>query len=975
MKYKKKINNFISWTAALVILLLTVTPVISAMAEEEIVSQETLASMYEDYYSIEPVDSQILSYSSYWDKYSGACRPMNEIYVKGSDITAVSGDISVGSIGSEGDVRDNVMIWSSSEGEVSFEADVEENGLYSLNIVYFPIESNSSSIELSMKIDEETPFDSASRINLNRVWVNERDIYTDSRENQIRPPQIQYGMWQSCWLGDSDGLFSQPLIFYFEKGRHEISFTSEKACLAIESVTLGNPAEPPEYSEYSAGADVFLTPSALFRIEGESASYKSDATLYPTYDNTDCGVSPSDPIKVVYNTIGGGNWKKSLQSVTWTIPKEKIPADGWYKLGIKARQNEMRGFFSNRRIYIDDEVVCKELEQVKFRYDNDWQLVSPSTSEGENVYIYLTADSDHTIKMEAIPGEIGDSMRKLDETVSELNTYYRQILMITGPNPDKYTDYYVHEKIPGLVDDLDNTSARLKEIQSDIEELSGSSGSEAAAIERMTVILDKCVEKPLKIPDYLPQIKDNIASISAWMRDYRDQPLEVDYIEFASWDRNFSQVESGVMDSLEFGIRAFFGSFFEDYTTLSDVTDEEAIEVWVSLGRDQALVVKEMTENEFIPKTNIPVAVNLVSGGVTEAALAGKGPDIALFLGEEYPVNLAARGLLVDLREFSDYDMTAENFGQSAMVPYTYNNSVYGLPISRSWPMMFYRTDILTELGFTSPPETWDDLIDMLPELQRNYMSVGLVLPDNNISPATETGHTFAMMLLQKGINYYNEAQTATLFDTVQAVDSFEMWTDFYTKYSFNQSYDDFSRFRTGEYPIVISDYTFFNQLITASPEIKGLWDFVQVPGTLREDGTVSHAANSNGSGAVIFKQVKNKENAWEYIKWFTGTEAQVRFASQIEGLLGTLGRFETANIEALKQLSWSPSELDRLMDQQEELEEIPIIPASYGVTRNIMNAFREVVNEAENPRDTLMWYNRDINEEIARKRKNMGLS
>ena len=61
-------------------------------------------------------------------------------------------------------------------------------------------------------------------------------------------------------------------------------------------------------------------------------------------------------------------------------------------------------------------------------------------------------------------------------------------------------------------------------------------------------------------------------------------------------------------------------------------------------------------------------------------------------------------------------------------------------------------------------------------------------------------------------------------------------------------------------------------------------------------------------------------------------------------------------------------------MDQQEELEEIPIIPASYGVTRNIMNAFREVVNEAENPRDTLMWYNRDINEEIARKRKNMGL-
>ena len=39
------------------------------------------------------------------------------------------------------------------------------------------------------------------------------------------------------------------------------------------------------------------------------------------------------------------------------------------------------------------------------------------------------------------------------------------------------------------------------------------------------------------------------------------------------------------------------------------------------------------------------------------------------------------------------------------------------------------------------------------------------------------------------------------------------------------------------------------------------------------------------------------------------------------------------------------------------------------------MNAFRETVNELENPRDTLIWYNRDINDEITRKRKNLGLS
>ena len=209
---------------------------------------------------------------------------------------------------------------------------------------------------------------------------------------------------------------------------------------------------------------------------------------------------------------------------------------------------------------------------------------------------------------------------------------------------------------------------------------------------------------------------------------------------------------------------------------------------------------------------------------------------------------------------------------------------------------------------------------------------------------------------------------------SIEAVQAFEKWTDFYTKYSFVQTYDAFSRFRTGEYPIVIANYTFFNQLAVASPEIKGLWDFCQVPGTLREDGTVSHAANSTGSGAVIFKKVSNKENAWKFIKWFTSTDAQVKYGNNIESILGTMGRYATANEEALQQLSWTTSEVNLLLDQLNSQVEIPIIPASYGVTRNVMNAFRAVVNDYDNARDTLFWYNKDINDEITRKLEDLGL-
>lgn len=931
------------------------------------------------------------TYSDYYDMYAGENRPDQEIMIPGTSYSDWSydegDDVSVGSYGAEysQENKDDVLIWNAAEGTITYEIEVPETGIYCMEASYLPIPSNMANIEFGILIDGESPYDTASRATLNKVYMNDGEIQVDSRGNQVRPAQKQVGMWMTTPLQDVDGLFNDPLIFYLEEGSHELALDIAKGYFALEYLRFYNPQDLPSYEEYKSSVDssvtVENTPSTLIRIEGEAAIYKSDSTLYPTSDNSSYLASPSSPSKTVYNTIGSGNWTKAMQTITWEIPAEELTNDGWYKIGMKARQATMRGLYSNRRIYVDGEVLCEELNQVKYYYDTDWQVVSPTDANGEDIYVYLQGGQDHTITMEVMPGEIGESMRVLDAAVLDINTYYRKILMITGPSPDKYTDYYVHEKIPELLDEFKRLSADLKQIKADIETMAGSEGSEAASLERMYLVLDNCVEEPLKIPDYQSQIKDNITALSAWMYDYRGQPLEMDYLEIASADQEFSSVKENFFKSMGFSWNRFYSSFFEDYTNLSDETDEEAINVWVSLGRDQAQVVKALVDNEFSQQYDANISVNLVVGGVVEATLAGKGPDVALFLGGEFPVNLAARGLLVDMKEeYDDYDEVAARFQEHATVPYQYDGGVYGVPLTQSWAMMFYRKDILTELGFDAPPETWDDVIDMLPALQRNYMYMGLVLPvvsgtNATISAATESGHTFATFMLQSGMNYYNEEQTMTNFDSIEAVQAFEKWTDLYTKYGFEQSYDGFSRFRTGEYPLVISDYSFYNQLTVASPEIKGLWGFTQIPGTVQEDGSVSHAVNSTSSGAVIFNKCKDKQGAWDFVKWFTSTEVQVEYGTQIEGLLGQLGRYTTANTEALQQLAWSKSEQAILLEAQSELEEIPIIPASYAVTRNIMNAFRETVNNSENPRDTLLWYNRDINTEITRKRENLGLS
>ena len=919
------------------------------------------------------------SYTNYVKKYADAARPDQTVEVLGKDYDPASvtdAQITVTTVDGENDV----MQWANQEGSVSWTVNITETGVYNIKMIYEALESNTNDVEFSLLIDGESPYATASRITLSKRWINESEIKQDSRQNDIRPGQISTPCWQETPLEDIDGLFNEPLEFYMEAGEHTITFESEKAEFAVKSFTFYQYEAPAAYTAPS-DSDLTQAQGQKITLEGETAAYKSSRTLYPTSDKSSyltSSANGSSPTKTRYNTIGSGSWTQSTQTVTWEFNVDKA---GYYKIGIRGRQDQMRGMYSNRRLYVNGEVPCLEANQIKFYYDTDWSITTPKSENGDDLYFYLQAGTN-TISLEAVPGEIGEIMGNLDELVYNINSYYRQIRQITGPDPDEYNNYMIDTAIPSIVPDFKEYAKTLRDKKAEIEKLSGSGGTEAETLEKMAIVLDKCIKKPDLIPEMMSQIKDNITSVSSFVNQYREQPLEVDMIEVATSDQDFTSCDKSFFGSLGFGFKGFIGSFFEDYNALSD-EDESAMECWVMLGRDNAEALQQLISSEYNPTAKTKINLKLVQGGIVEATFAGKGPDLALFMGGDFPIQLAARGVLTDLTTFSDFDEVKTRFADDATVLYQYNGGTYGLPCDQTFPMLFYRSDILSEYGIDPATDlnTWDGLLNCLPTLQRNYLEVGLILPvmtstggTTQVSAITEPGNTFAMLLLQQGLNYYNEEQTKTTFDTQEAVNAFDTWTKFYTTYSFQQTYDAFTRFRTGDMPVVIQNYTFYNQLSVAAPEIKGCWGFQPVPGTVQEDGTINHAANSNGSGAIIFTKAADQEGAWDFIKWFTSTDAQVKYGNNIESILGTMGRYATANEEALQQLSWTTSEVNLLLDQLNSQVEIPIIPASYGVTRNVMNAFRAVVNDYDNARDTLFWYNKDINDEITRKLEDLGL-
>src|SRR5690606_41188825 len=125
-------------------------------------------------------------------------------------------------------------------------------------------------------------------------------------------------------------------------------------------------------------------------------------------------------------------------------------------------------------------------------------------------------------------------------------------------------------------------------------------------------------------------------------------------------------------------------------------------------------------------------------------------------VGEDIPINYAMRNAAADLTQFDDFEEVTKRFRESGLVPYRYNDGVYALSEQQTFPMLFYRKDILEELGLT-PPETWQDVYNMISVLQKPNMEFYLPLESGATNIPMVPNATFAMLLYQKGAEFYRD--------------------------------------------------------------------------------------------------------------------------------------------------------------------------------------------------------------------------
>ena len=873
-------------------------------------------------------------------------------------------------------------------------------GLYQIKLEYDVDDTRTRDVECALLLDGKLPYEEARDLTLSRMWRNDGKIEQDANNNDIKPAQVTVPFEERGYLTktlkDSAGYYSEGLLFNFD-GAKELTFVSLRESVKLHAITLVCPQPMISYAEYAKahpdnGNNAAKT---LPVIQGEDCDYKNDATLTPQEDRSSPMTAPREGSKIRLNYIGGNNWSTAGQEVVWSFTPEET---GLYELRMRCRQIYSSDLYSARTLRINGEIPFAEAADIHFTHNNGWIIYTVSAGE-EACKFYFEAGKKYELSLTVTLGDLGPTLERLENSVAKLNDIYRELIMVMSSTPDTDRDYELEKLIPDVLEGMKEQAGELDEIAESIKAISGSSGSSLSAITKTSIQLNEFYEEPNTIASQLKYYKDNIASLSEVMTAAQARPLDIDYISIASPADDTPKADGTFFQKIWYQAQLFVASFVEDYNSLAGTGGESSttLTVWTTLGRDQASIINELIRSNYTPNSKetsgsqIGVDLQVVPvDALMPSVAAGNGPDVLLNATAKLPVEYAMRGASANLREVVPADELQEVLErftdyEQAIVPFTFNDGdgdgLYALPDQFLYTMMFYRTDVLKELEIEPPtmenPWTWDDLIDILPTLQSNNMSVLMETGDKTGADVEQYGiNTYAIFLYQYGGAFYTDDRTASAMNSENAVEAFEYWTNFYTSYGLPTNFDMLSRFRTGESPILLTDFPFYNNLSVSAPELKGLWQMTLVPGTMQDDGTMNKTTKGGGTAVILMDAAENKMAGWDFMKWWTSTPTQSTYAQNLESLLGTAARYATANKEAFNSLAWSKTELEVLNEESQYAATIPETPGSYYTPRHINNAFRAVCikENKEDAREAILKYAQIITDEIYDKRTEFGL-
>ena len=342
-------------------------------------------------------------------------------------------------------------------------------------------------------------------------------------------------------------------------------------------------------------------------------------------------------------------------------------------------------------------------------------------------------------------------------------------------------------------------------------------------------------------------------------------------------------------------------------------------------------------------------------------AFAGQStPDICQ-LGNTWIPEFQAIGAVLELDSLIAHSdiVNKDAFFEGIWNTNVIGKKVFGIPWYVDTRLLFYRSDILAQAGFSQPPQTWNEWLevsrkirDLSTNQQQKYAvffslilndwqvpvilikeNEGRLLRDNNCygafdEPATVEALRFYLSFFEDGFAIKNMTEIANIYQA----------------------------FSNGLFSMMITGPWNINAIRKRAPGLDGRWSTAPMP--------CKQSCNSIAGGAslVIFKNSPHQEAAWKFIEFLSQPEIQVEFFRLTSDLPSVKAAWKSHEIQTDKQIS-------AFYTQLENVASTPKITEWEQIAVKIQEHLEKVIFGRINLEKAVKQLNKDVDQILEKRR------
>lgn len=845
----------------------------------------------------------------------------------------------------------------------------QTDGWYYIKLEYGPVGSSLSDFSADIKINGEQAYYEMKTIALPLHWEDEtKEFPKDGYGDESVPKQNRVEEWQTTFLYNNTYSSALPLKFPLKAGENKIEITNISSDgLGVGALTIMEPdLGIPAYAEYRTMHSAELA-EETYEINAVSYTEKNSTQAIMQYENNPALTPHSNKYKVL-NTL---NWTEAGTEVEYEIDVKKT---GYYRLAFHYK-NEKNEFDAFETIRIDGEIPFEECISYRFQpTGTTWSNLVMCDEEGEAYLFYLT-EGKHRLSLRAENEPVSRAWRFARLISEHVSQFSLEITKITGSETDKNRTWHMTRYIPEIPDYLRAYEILIQEIRYSIQDYTptGINGALLADFDKAMLFIERMAEYPDEIALYTKDLTGNDNSVLVALSNFTSEILKQDFtldMIYVGGEKALPDAKAGFWKTAG----NWFGTLINSFTTnkYAAKSDDDVLTVWVNRAVTHVDLLQKLVDTDFTPRTGIKVKVSIMpdANKLTLSVAADQTPDVALGLSSFMPFDLASRGALYDMSQFEDFWEVANRFVAGAFVPYVYNEGVYAIPETLDFNALIYRTDIFEALGL-SVPDTWDDVIGILPELQRYGMNFY-----HNISSGVgyKWFYQTTPLIFQNGGRLYTDDGLRTALDEPDAVKGLQALGNLFIAYSLDTQVNSFfNSFRYSILPVGIITSTDYILFKNGAPELEGQWAMANYPGTVQEDGSISRYYVANGTGGIIFDASERVDEAWEFLKWWTDHDTQVTYTYTLSSTYGKEFFWLPSNLEALADAPIDQADKEIILEQVKWLRDVPRTPGQYLVERSISDIWNTMVLDGTSAQVAVDEKVIAINREIKKKMTELG--